>query len=104
MSHPWESRSSQLQTAFEAALQDYERQTGVALAEHPLTEQLRNCYSVDSISVLQEVGAFSRLRGGHEITKSINKSIKNIVPVLYGISAVNNLDQVVRLSLVCRTC
>ena len=97
MSH--QSQSSQLQIAFEAAIQKYAERTGVALAEHPLTAQLRNCDSVDSItSVLQQVGALGRFRESHKVTKPI----KNIVSVLYRIFAVTNLDQVV--GLVCQTC
>lgn len=83
---------------FEVALQNYAKRTGVALAEHPLTEELRNCDSVDSVtSVLQQVGAFSRFRESNKVTKPI----ENIVSSLYRISAVTNLDQVV--GLVCRT-
>jgi hypothetical protein len=97
MSH--QSQSSQLQMAFEAAIQEYAKRTGVALVEHPLTKQLRNCDSVDSItSALQQVGALSRFRESHKVTKPI----KNIVSVLYRISTVTNLDQVV--GPVCRTC
>jgi hypothetical protein len=42
--------SSHLKVLFEAALQDYERQTGIALAKHPLAERLQECDSVESIT------------------------------------------------------
>ena len=40
---------SRLRALFEAALQDYEKQTDIALATHPLAEQLESCVSVESI-------------------------------------------------------
>ena len=44
-----------LQSLFEAALHNYEEQTGMKLIDHPLARQLENCNSVESITeVLQE--------------------------------------------------
>lgn len=48
MSRP--SASWSLQVLFDVALQDYEKQTGTKLADHPLAEQLETCHSVDSIT------------------------------------------------------
>jgi hypothetical protein len=44
-----QSGPSRLRALFEAALEDYEKQTGIALAKHPLAEQLQNCVSIESI-------------------------------------------------------
>ena len=50
-----QSASSHSQVLFEAALHDYEKQTGVALAKHPLANKLQNCDTVESvIAVLHE--------------------------------------------------
>ena|ERR1700742_1755751 len=46
MSGPLQSRFRELVLS---ALQDYERETGIALIRHPLTERLKNCHSVESI-------------------------------------------------------
>jgi hypothetical protein len=39
-----------LQVIFEAVMQDYEKQTGITLAKHPLASPLQNCDSVDSVA------------------------------------------------------
>ena len=50
-----EPPGSMLQSLFEAALHNYEEQTGMKLIDHPLARQLENCNSVESITeVLQE--------------------------------------------------
>jgi hypothetical protein len=41
---------SHFRALFEAALQDYEKQTGVTLAKHPLAGQLENRKSVESVT------------------------------------------------------
>ena len=67
-------------------MRDYEEQTGILLANHPLAEQLQNCQSVDSITaVIQEQArAFSKFREGDKIMKSL----KSIVSALSRVSAV----------------
>jgi hypothetical protein len=90
-----QSELSHLQVLFEAALQDYEKQTGVALARHPLAERLQDCGSVESvIAVLHEqTQAFS---GSREKDK-VMKPLKNAVSVLYKLSAAANFGQAVGL-------
>ena len=81
-----QSQSSRFRVIFESALQDYQRQTGTALASHPLAEKLQNCDSVESVTaVLQDQArVFSEFRGNDgRITKSLN----SIVAVLYTLSA-----------------
>jgi hypothetical protein len=72
--------SSCFQALFEAALQNYEEQTGTTLSKHPLAELLQNCDSFESfITILQEQAHdFSEFRGSDKITKPL----KNTVPVL----------------------
>ena len=83
MSHP--SQSSAFQPLFDVALQDYEKQTGTKLADHPLARQLEACDSVDSVtSFLQE-----RARAFHEFRGEDGKcmrSLKRVVHVLYTLS------------------
>ncbi len=94
--HPSTNMSDQpgvyhFQVLFESALQDYERQTGVTLADHPLAEQLQTCKSAESITTLlhkqaQALGKFPE--GG-----KIMGSLKNVVSVLSKISAIAALGQ-----------
>ena len=81
-----QSQSSRFQALFESALQDYQNQTGNALASHPLAEKLQLCDSVGSVTdVLQDQArAFSEFRGDNGRTA---RSLKGIVSVLYTLSA-----------------
>ena len=89
MSDP--SGSSRLQGLFEAALRDYEKQTGIALAEHPLASQLQDCDSVESFTVVlhEQTQAFNEFRGRDKVMKPL----KNALSVLYKLSATPNLGQ-----------
>ena len=77
--------SSQFEALFESALQDYEKQTGIPLASHPLAEQLRNCQSVDSVTTLlqEQARAFSEFRGSDKIMESL----ESVVSALSRVSA-----------------
>jgi hypothetical protein len=79
------SGSSHFQTLFNAALRDYEGQTGTKLSEHPLAKQLEACNSVGSITaVLQkQAQGVSKFRG--EDSKAM-KSLKRGVHVLFTLS------------------
>jgi hypothetical protein len=66
---------------FESALQDYEKQTGVALTNHPLAKQLRNCgRSVESVTAVlrEQAQDFCEFPGKDKAMKSL----QNIVSVL----------------------
>jgi hypothetical protein len=78
-----QSGSSSFQALFESALQDYEKQTGIALANHPLAEQLQSCQSADSVTaVLQEQArAFSNFRGNDKIIKSLESAVSALSKV-----------------------
>ena len=77
--------SSRLQVLFEAALQDYKKQTGIALDKHPFAEQLQNCDSVESITAVlhEQTQALSEFR---EKDKVLNP-LKKAVSVLYKLSS-----------------
>ena len=69
---------------FVASLQEYERQTSIALFKHPLAEQLRYSDSPESVTaILQEqLLAYSGFRGTDRFTRSLS----NVVSVLYTLS------------------
>ena len=77
--------SSRLQFLFEAAIQDYEKKTGIVLARHPLAEKLQNCHSVESVTAVfyEQTQAFGQFRGGDKVLKPL----KSIVSVLHKLSA-----------------
>ena len=86
------------QGLFNAALQDYEIQTGTVLFDHPFAKQLEACNSIDAITaILQEQAQiFRKFRGDDG---KIMKSLKSSVDVLYTLSSSTVLGQGV--SLVC---
>jgi hypothetical protein len=80
--------SSHLQVLFEAALHDYQRQTGIALAEHPHAEKLQSCDSIESVTAVfhEEAQAFSEFRGKDKVLKPLEQAVS----VLYKLSAIAN--------------
>jgi hypothetical protein len=79
-----QSRSFRLQALFECALQDYEKNTNITLAIHPLSHQLENCHSVESITcLLQDQARACGFRGSDRIMKSIQSTVS----LLYKLSA-----------------
>jgi hypothetical protein len=90
-----QSGSSHLQVLFEVALQDYEKQTGIALANHPLAEQLQNCGSVESVAAVfrEQTQAFSEFWGKDKVLRPL----KTVVSVLYKLSATADFGQAIGL-------
>jgi hypothetical protein len=91
MSH--QSQSSRLKVLSEAALQDYGKQTGITLAKYPLVEQFHNCDTFDSVTAVldEQLRTFT----GSEIrSHKIMKPAKNIVSILYKLSATAQLEAV----------
>jgi hypothetical protein len=86
-----QSESSRFQVLFASALQDYEKQTGIPLPNHPLAEQLQNCQSVELVTTLlqEQAQAFSKFRGSDKIMKLL----KSVVSVLSRVSAAATLGQ-----------
>jgi hypothetical protein len=77
--------SSRFEDLFERALHDYEKQTGIPLAKHPLAEQFQNCQSVDSVATLLEEQA--RVFNDFRKSDKIMKYLKSVVSVLFTVSA-----------------
>ena len=90
---------SHFRVLFESALRDYERQTGIALANHPLAEELQTCQSAESVTALlqEQARAFSKFRESDKIMGSL----KNVVSVLSKISATAALGQLEDFGMVC---
>ena len=79
------SPSSAFQSLFDVALQDYEKQTGTRLVDHPLARQLEVCDSVESITAfLQDrASAFRSFRGEDG---RVMRSLKRVTHVLFTLS------------------
>jgi hypothetical protein len=85
------SQPSSFQDLFDAALQEYQNQTGCKLIEHPLAKQLETCNSVDSITaILQEQAQV--LREFRPDDGRLMKSLKSSVGVLYTLSTTGILS------------
>jgi hypothetical protein len=97
MSHP--DPSSPFQFILEKAFQDYERQTGTNLEDHPLAKQIETCDSVDSITLVlqQQARAFREFSQGGKVMKSL----KSVVRVLHALSTSSALGE--GIGLVVRT-
>jgi hypothetical protein len=80
-----ESRSSRYQATFDAALQEYEKITGITLVKHPIAEKLHNCHSVEPTILLIQDQA--RELGDFPGSNRIMESIKNSVLVLSMLAA-----------------
>src|SRR6267142_3211624 len=94
MSH--QSDASQFLSLFEAALEDYRKQTGTRLVDHPLNAKLIKCDSVESITtVLQEqVQAFLKFQGDD---CKVIKALKAVVHTLHSLSASTLLGEAIDL-------
>ena len=78
------SGSSRLCMLFEAALEDYKKQTGIDLVEHPLAQRLQDGNTVESvIAILQEQAQdFKEFRERDKVLKPLKKvlTVLNILP------------------------
>jgi hypothetical protein len=90
-----QSGQAHFQVLFEAALQDYEEQTGIVLATHPLAEQLQNCDTVESVTAVlrEQTQGFSEFRGRDKIMKLLKKAVS----VLHKLPAAAGLVQAIGL-------
>ncbi len=82
---------------FEAALQDYQKKTGIALAKHPLAEQLQYCNSIKSVTVVlrDRAQAFREFREKYKVLKPLKK----VLTVLQNLTSSADLGQ--NIDLVC---
>jgi fungal STAND N-terminal Goodbye domain len=90
--------SSRYQLLVDAALESYEKQTGMKLINHPLARQLEHCNTVDSIMdvLQQQARAFTEFRGDDG---KVNKSLRRAVYVLDTLSTSTTLGE--GIGLVC---
>ncbi|KAF8483910.1 hypothetical protein DFH94DRAFT_843426, partial [Russula ochroleuca] len=97
MSDQSSSSHLHLRVLFEAALQDYEKQTGIALAKHPLVDRIQNCNSVESVSAVlhEQTQAFSQFREKDKVLKPLKKAVS----VLCKLSATANFGRDIGLHL-----
>ena len=91
-----QSRTSHFRSLFNAALEDYRKQTGTKLVDHPLCGRLSRCDTVESITaVLQEQAqAFLKFRGKDG---KIMGSLKCAVHVLHSLSDSTFLGEAIAL-------
>ncbi len=79
-----QSGSSHLRVLFDAALEDYKKQTGIELAEHPLAERLQDGNTVDSVAAIlrEQAQDFKEFREKDKVLKPLKKvlTILNILP------------------------
>jgi hypothetical protein len=75
-----QSTSAHFQTLFDSALQAYEKNTGVSLADHPLAAQLQDCHSVESITTLLQHQAknVADFRGKTRVMKLIESTVSTL--------------------------
>ena len=83
---------SRFRALFESALQAYENNTGITLAEHPLAIKVQNCCSVEFITTLLQ----DQIRASSAFVR-IMKSTKGILSTLSTLSATTALDWAIGL-------
>ena len=83
-----QSGPSHFQEIFEAAFRDFEKQTGKALANHPLAEKLQSCDSVESVTAVlrEQTETSSEIRGENKVLKPL----KNVLSVLNRLFSTTN--------------
>jgi hypothetical protein len=93
------SPSSPFESLLNTALQDYAKQTGKKLENHPFTKKLNKCDSVDLVtSVLQDyqehAKPFQKFGGDHG---KIMRPVKGAVSVLFTLSSSTIIGEAVAL-------
>jgi hypothetical protein len=86
-----QSGSSHLRALFETALEDYKRQTGIELVEHPLAERLQDVNSVDRVTAIlcERAQDFKEFREKDKVLKPLKK----VLTVLHKLSSAPNFAQ-----------
>jgi hypothetical protein len=99
-----QQESARFRTLFDAALQDYQKQTGNELSkdsEHPLAVQLQSCHSEDDVTnLLQErATAFDTIREKDRMLKAIKTTVSVLTPVSGAASVVDDVGLVCQRTL-----
>ena len=89
------SGSSRLQELFEAALVDYEKQTGIDLAKHTLADRLQDCNSVEDVATVlsEQAKDFKKFREKDKVLKPLKK----VLTVLHLVSSAPSIAKHVGL-------
>ena len=95
-----DSSGTRLQLLFDAALQSYEKQTGLKLTDHPLARQLENCHTANSVMDTLQYQAWTNT-GFREENGKIMRSLKEVVHVLDALCTSTTLGE--GIGLVCLT-
>ncbi len=79
------SGSSRLRELFEAALVDYQQQTGIDLAKHTLADRLQDCNSVEGVATVlsKQAKDFKEFREKDKVLKPLKK----VLTVLHLVSS-----------------
>ena len=93
-----QSGSSRL-ALFEPVLRDYEEQTGISLAKHPLAEQFQKCKSIESVTALLQEQLEARSFSKFQRSNKIMEPLKSIVSALSRVSTIAALDH--NVGMVC---
>lgn len=92
---------SRFRGQFASALQDYERQTGINLVDHPLTKRLQGCRTVEDVmGILREQAQeIEHFHGNNHDDGDgrLMKSLRGAVYVLYELSISSILGDVIDL-------
>ena len=93
------SPSSELKSLFEAALDEFEKRSGINLLQHQIIDKLVDCQSADSvIDVLQqEAQAFRNFRGDDGRLMTWLKRTVNVLHILSTSSVLGQGIGLVRL-------
>jgi hypothetical protein len=96
-----QSGSARFQSLFESALQAYEKETRILLAQHPLAVDLQTCQSVDDITtILQgQAQAFNHFRESDRIMRAIRTTVSILTPLSQATSLANAVGLVRRKAL-----
>ena len=85
------SDQSRLHVLFQTALDDYEKQTGIELAKHPLAERLQYYNSIDSVTDIlrDEAQHFKEFQEKDKVLKPLKK----VLTILYRLPSAANFAQ-----------
>ena len=83
-----QSGSARIRLLFEAYSKEYEKQTGITLAKHPLTEKFQHCDSIESVSAIfqEQVLVCIEFRGYDRIVKSLNSAVTVLCALFVGVN------------------
>ena len=84
---PTDNSSSYFQSAFDTALSDYAKETGVDLTTHPFAHTLENCDSADRILDILEEKA-QQFRAYRDGNRKLIDCLKPIIQVLRTVSGI----------------